>query len=455
MNNAHVVEFLYHTNWGDLPAPARQMAQTCVYDLLGVAAGSIVTDASLIIRDHAAAHFGPGHNATPARLLFDGRPCSPVGAALAGALSIDSLDGHDGYRPAKGHVGVAVLPAILAIADTQDTSINGQEFLNLIVLGYELASRMAVAQHSTTSDYHASGSWNGVACAALGARMLELDHNQAREAMGIAEYHGPRSQMMRCIDHPTMVKDSSGWGAMGGVSAAYLAQAGFTGAPALIVEDPQTDSIWQDLGSNWLICEQDIKPYPVCRWAHAAIAAVEALQQEHAINHQTIERIEIFTFHEGYRLNHPRPATSEQAQYSLPFPVAAMLAKGKVGAHEVTTGLNDPDILRLADRVEMIDTAKYNDQFPAHRLAHAAITLSDGTRFESRTTPAIGSPETPLSDDQLEAKFHDLADPVLGPDHAAAVQQCVEALAGNDPVSSLLDTILIAPGSFKRASSAA
>ncbi|MDP6271579.1 MAG: MmgE/PrpD family protein [Alphaproteobacteria bacterium] len=397
MQNAQVLDFLYDTNWSDLPVDIQRLAQTCVFDLLGVAAGSLATAASRMIRDHAVAHFAPGHDAPASRLLFDGRPASPVGAALAGALSIDSLDGHDGYRPAKGHVGVAVLPAILAIADSEKTALDGRSFLNLIVLGYELASRMAVAQHSTTSDYHASGSWNGVACAALAARLLELDQGRAREAMGIAEYHGPRSQMMRCIAHPTMVKDSSGWGAMTGVSAAYLAQAGFSGAPSLIVEAADSQFAWRDLGSRWLIAEQDFKPYPVCRWAHAAIAAVEGLQQRHAIKPETIERIEIFTFHQGCCLNHPRPSTTEQAQYSLPFPVAAMLAKGKVGALEVTSGLDDPDILRLADRVEMIDSAEYNACFPAQRLARATITLSDGARYESDTTPAIGSPETPLS----------------------------------------------------------
>jgi 2-methylcitrate dehydratase PrpD len=64
--------------------------------------------------------------------------------------------------------------------------------------------------------------------------------------MGIAEYHGPRSQMMRCMDHPTMVKDGSGWGAMCGVSAARMAKAGFTGAPALTL---QTE-YWQNLGAG-------------------------------------------------------------------------------------------------------------------------------------------------------------------------------------------------------------
>jgi 2-methylcitrate dehydratase PrpD len=137
MQNAQVLDFLYDTNWSDLPADIQRLAQTCVFDLLGVAAGSLATAASRMIRDHAVAHFAAGHDTPASRLLLDGRPASPVGAALAGALSIDSLDGHDGYRPAKGHVGVAVLPAILAIADSEKTALDGRSFLNLIVLGYE------------------------------------------------------------------------------------------------------------------------------------------------------------------------------------------------------------------------------------------------------------------------------------------------------------------------------
>ncbi len=421
------------------------MAENCVFDLLGVAAGALATDATRIIGDHAVRHFGAGSGGPVARLLFDGRSASPVGAALAGAMSIDSLDGHDGYPPAKGHIGVAVLPAILAAADTMPSALDGRAFLNLVVLGYELAARMAAAQHATTTDYHASGSWNGVACAAIVARMLGLDRSQTREAMGIAEYHGPRSQMMRCIDHPTMVKDSSGWGAMAGVSSAYLARSGFTGAPAVIVESTEVESFWQDLGSRWRITEQYFKPYPVCRWAHGQIAAVQSLQQTHDIKHETIEHIEIITFYEACCLNHPRPSNTEQAQYSLPFPVAALLVKGKVGAEEVTTGLSDPDVLRLADRVDMTEATLQDPRYPGQRISKAIITLADGSRYESDNTPPIGSPEIPLTGEELEAKFHDLADPFLGAAHATTVKGSVAALANGVSIQQFLDAVLTAP----------
>jgi len=169
--------------------------------------------------------------------LFDGRTCSASGAALANGMTIDSVDAHDGYRPSKGHAGCGVLPGILALYDQyQSPDSPLSDILISTVLGYEIACRAGVALHASVPDYHTSGAWAAVAIAGVGSRIMGLSAQHTREAVGIAEYHGPRSQMMRCIDHPTMLKDGSGWGAMAGVSAVLLAKNGFTGAPAITIE---------------------------------------------------------------------------------------------------------------------------------------------------------------------------------------------------------------------------
>jgi len=446
MSGARFLDFLNDTQWDDLPEPVRQMSVVCLRDLLGVAAGALQTDCSRIIRDHAVTHMASGNHGPSSRLLFDGREASPTGTAMAGAMSIDSLDAHDGYRPNKGHVGAWALPAILAMVDAEKNSARGgRDFLTLLAVGYELGSRLGVAQHATVPDYHASGSWGAVGSAALASRILGLNAGQTREAMGIAEYHSPRSQMMRCIDHPTMVKDSSGWGAMTGVSSTYLAQSGFTGAPALIVDSPECHGYWDDLGETWLILEQYFKPYPVCRWAQAAMVAAQTLRVAHDIAPDNIDRIEIATFHEGVRLNHPNPATTEQAQYSLPFPVAALLVNGKCGAEEVTSGLNDPGILALANRVHMVEDDECNRRFPAERLARATITLSDGRRFESEAVQADGDPETPLSPEEFQTKFDELAVPTLGRSGADDVWRLAGSLADDQPLQLFLSTVLSSP----------
>lgn len=188
-------------------------------DLIGVAAVGSTTRLSEIIRNYSTQHcLGPDKSG---RLLFSNGTCSPAGATLANGMTIDSVDAHDGHKLTKGHVGCGVLPALLAFFQAENVC-NDKEFLTSLVAGYEMGLRAGIALHRTTTDYHTSGAWVAISCAAIGARLMGLSEAKTREAIGIAEYHGPRSQMMRVIDHPTMLKDGSGWGAMSEVSVAGL-----------------------------------------------------------------------------------------------------------------------------------------------------------------------------------------------------------------------------------------
>jgi len=279
-------DFIHQLRWADIPLISQNMARRCLLDLLGVAASGTQTQLSKIICQHAVEEFG----GDKARLLFDGRTCSATGAALANGMSIDSVDAHDGYKPVKGHAGCGVLAALLALVNENTSEA---ELLTCIVIGYELACRAGEALHRSVSDYHTSGAWVALAAAALGARTLRLSEVQTAHALGIAEYHGPRSQMMRCIDHPTMVKDGSGWGAMAGVSAALMAKNGFTGAPAVTMTALAQQELWSDLGSVWLIDSQYFKPFPVCRWAQSAVIAAQSLQQQNNFDASDIEILSI------------------------------------------------------------------------------------------------------------------------------------------------------------------
>ena len=100
--------FVLDGGYGDVPEAVLHRARLQLLDLIGVAASSIQTPLSRIIRDHAVAMFGAGNR--PARIMFDGRGASPAGAAMAGGMSIDAVDAHDGFAPTKGHIGVTVLP---------------------------------------------------------------------------------------------------------------------------------------------------------------------------------------------------------------------------------------------------------------------------------------------------------------------------------------------------------
>jgi len=443
--SARTLSFIHELRYADLPEAVRAQAQRCLLDLIGVAAAGAHTALSRIINDHAARHYGPATGRQGVRLMFDGRRVSPLGAALAGASTIDSFDAHDGHVLTKGHMGVAVLPALLALVEDGFTA-DGAEILTGIVLGYEIATRAGIALHATASDYHTSGAWNALACAALGARLMGLDSDRSREALGIAEYHGPRSQMMRCIDHPTMVKDGSGWGALAGLSAAYLAADGFTGAPALTVDTPEVADIWADLGGRWRIMEQYFKPYPVCRWAQPAVEAAVSLQRKLGITGGMIDTIEVVTFHEAARLAARTPETTEQAQYSLPFPVAAALVRGTVGAAEISgAGLGNPEILKLSRSMILSESEAYNARFPAERWAHVVFRLTDGTSVSSEPAIARGNPENPLDDRELTAKYRALTVPVIGARRSALIEAGVAGLASDEAALDDLLPDLFAP----------
>lgn len=439
-----VVSFIHEFTFDTAPRPVVSQVERCLLDLVGVAAAGIGTRLSATIRDHVFEHFRPGRKR--ARLIFDGRAVSPVGAALAGGMTIDSVDAHDGHKLTKGHVGVAVLPALLAVFDAERLC-DGQEFLAAFVVGYEVATRAGIALHATAGDYHTSGAWNAIACAAIGTRLMGLDREHTRHALGIAEYHGPRSPMMRCIDHPSMVKDGSGWGAMAGVSAAYLAADGFTGAPALTVEAAELRDVWADLGSRWRILEQYFKAYPICRWGQPAVEAVLSVVREHALDAEAIDGIEISTFHEATRLAARAPANTEQAQYSLPFPVASSVVFGTVGANEISEpALADPRVLRLSEGMILSESEAFNRRFPAERWASATLTLRDGRMIRSAPMTARGDPEDPLPDADLVAKYYSLAGPALGVDRSTLIEASVTALvAGRIPPAAFLDAICAPP----------
>ena len=161
------IDFIHKLTFDKLPAKVVGQAKLCLIDLIGAAAAGSETAMSRIICDHARESFRGGPDAV--RMLLDGRRVSAAGAAMAGGITIDAFDSHDGHVLTKGHAGVAILPTLLALADPA-ARVSGREFLTSLVLGYEIAIRAGIATHRTCADYHTSGSWNALGAAAVMAR---------------------------------------------------------------------------------------------------------------------------------------------------------------------------------------------------------------------------------------------------------------------------------------------
>ncbi len=436
------IDFIHNMSWEQLPEAVQNQARRCLLDTLGAAIAGRRTELSGIIHDFAAMTF-PGGDSP---LWGDGRLATPPGAALANGMTVDALDIHDGFSLTKGHAGVAVIPAAVATLPlNQAGKVSGKEFLTTLVIGYEIALRAGVALHATACDYHTSGAWNALGCAAITARRMGSTPEVTRHALGIAEYHGPRSQMMRVIDHPSMLKDGSGWGAMAGVSAGLLAHNGFTGAPAETLEGTEVQGIWEDLGTNWLILQLYFKPHAICRWAQPAVEAALTLKREMSVDPENIRRLRVITFHEAARLRCRQPDTTEQAQYSLPFPVAAAIVYGRLGPEELSgVGLKNHAVLGLAGKIELEEDQIYNERFPAQRFARVQIETTQGETFTSPETQPGWEAGSPPTDLELREKFQWLVQGHLPGPRVSELESMIWNMERQPDATRLVD-LLAAP----------
>jgi 2-methylcitrate dehydratase PrpD len=410
-------------------------------DTLGVAAGAVSMEAGVIARNHAVRFHAASRAEDTATVLFDGRRASLSGAAFAAASQIDNLDAHDGYNPTKGHIGCAVVPALCAYGE-HHPDLPARDALAALAMSYEVAARAAIALHGTVSDYHTSGAWNALGVAALGCRLQGLNADVLRHALGIAEYHGPRSQMMREIATPTMLHDGSGMGALVGMMAVAMAEDGFKGAPAITVEAEDVARYWADLGDDWTIEKNYIKPYPICRWAHAAIDGLQQVVREHGLVADDIAAIEVATFAQSAALFPAMPSTSSQAQYSLAFAMSAWLVNGHLGPDQITgAGLSDPAVADVVAKITVREDPRISAMYPAHRCSQLVVTLTDGRVIETGDVHARGGPEAPMAMDEVEAKFHVMAAALPDERRAAIWAMRARLLEPDARFSELLDLI--------------
>ncbi len=427
------------------PQKSRRMAALLLLDTLGVCAAAQPMQPARIARQTALRIYNTHEERDSAPLLFDGRKSSRAGAAFAAATQIDNLDAHDGYNPTRGHIGVAVVPALFVMGHDRP-DLSGAEALAALIVGYEIAGRAGLALHDSACDYHTSGAWNALGVAALAARLDGAGNQALRHAWGIAEYHGPRSQMMREIANPSMLHDGSGMGALVGLSALIMARMGFTGAPALTIESDAAAPHWADLGAFWQIDHQYIKPYPICRWAHGAIDAVRALRVAHDFTADDIAGIEIRSFHNAVRLFSQMPETTSQAQYSMAFAVAVMATYGQIALEHISgDGLADPLVAALVARTRAIEAPAHQARFPEGRWADVEITLHSGAVLSSGDTHARGGPEHPMDATEIEEKYFAYAAPVLGYDRAAQIRDATLALAEGGDFAALARLLVDAP----------
>ncbi len=409
-NNDIVIDFIREANWLQLPEAVQHQSKRALLDTLGAQIAGHQTPVADLMTSFAKQQF-PGNEST---ILVKGEKLSASGAALVNGFANNALDIDDGYREIKGHPGACILPVLLSVGETL-SDITGKEFLTALVVGYEVAIRAGLIRHSTYQTYHSSGSWGAIGGAAAAGKLLGLSPAELCHAMGAAEYHAPIAPMMKCIQTPSMGKDSIGWGCMVSVMSVFMAKKGFTGIDPIFEDSPKTE--WIDsLGHSFEILNLYFKPYAACRWAQPGVDGALKIMTENTIGRNEIKQIRVFTFKEATALSCEYPLDTEQAQYNFAFPIAAALLDGEVGPDQVLPPrLLDEDIRQMMDKISTIAQKRFQKNFPDKAESEVEITTHDGRQFSSGVMSARWDLHSTLPTDQeLEDKFLWLTIPVLG-----------------------------------------
>ena len=439
---AALAAFIGDTTWEGLPPEVREWALMCLMDNVASAiAGS--TARVTRIAESMVADLLPGDQAT---LLASGRHVSMLGAAFANGVAANAYDIDDCGLYTWGHPGAQVFPATLAMGEK--LGADGRTVLAASVVGYEVMFRTGRCWYDNDpSTYRGCGSWGSIGCASIGANMLQLSEAETVNALGIAEYQSPSLPLLNAVADPVMVKHGIGLGALNGLMSAELAARGFTGTPSLLVREDYHKWVG-DLGQHFILpYGMSWKEYSCCLWAHAPLLAVDRLRAAHQFDVTDIRRILIETYPAALQLQVVHPRNTEEAQFSIAWPVAALLVDGEVATEQVADSrVTDQAINALADKIEFVASEEYERLYEGSDLgrpdsqdaAHVTIELADGRTLDSGLVEHLVYQKEAADWDRprMERKFRWLLRRLFG---AEALDELVDAVWSFEQVTDVRD----------------
>ena len=362
----------------------------------------------------------------------------PNMAATANGFLANALDADDGHRMSRVHNGGILFPALFAAAQPQSSS--GRDVICAAVIGYEIGLRAGMALNNSGRIYYGSAHGGAYSAAAAVGYLMGLKPVDIINALGIVEIQAPSCQLMGWVQARKipMIKEGMGWAAATGYTAALMAGHGVTGTLTLYDTFPLEAHV-DDLGSEYQILKTYFKPFASCRWAQGPIENLIKILQSHQLNPDEIAKIQVRTPDKAANLDSVYPQTPEDAQYSIPFTLGAVLAYGKVGPAEMSIHrLKDPKILKSAEKVEVVADPVMQALYPRHVATAVAVTTREGKTYKAENRKITGDWDQPMTDQELVNKFYQYARPVLGSAHTDKLCDQIMTLEHVVDVNALL-----------------
>lgn len=431
--------------WDDLPQEVRVHLRRLALDALGCCLYGAHLPWTLKLRRQLVAQGGTGES----RILGTELRVPAPAAALVNASAGHGFEMDDIHRDAIIHGGSLVFPATLALAEAQ-ANVGGRDFLCAVAAGYEVGLRVGAAagQGLLMAGFHPQGTSGAFAAAAAAARVLGLDPKATRHALGIA---GSLGAGLMAAQEGAMVKRlHAGHAARAGVEAGRLARSGFTGIEDVIEAryggflsahspSPRTERLVCGLGERFEILQVGIKPFATVTSIHTCLEGLSGIMAQHGLGYEDIARIRAGISRSTYvHCAWPyRGQSISAAQMNLYFGLALMAIYGDAGASQFTEArVKDPDILGFIQRIEAhVDDAIDSGGAAARHAGRVVVETTRGDRYEHFVAERLGSPERPLSDEQIREKFRTNAAALMSDAAVTRLEKLIDELEDLQDVS--------------------
>ena len=434
-----MAQFALGLQYEDIPADAVHEAKRFLLDSVGCALAAVPNE------DMQAAHrYIVALGGTPeATIIGSGHRTNIANGALMNALLVRALDYNDIYWEQDPSHPSDVIPAALAAGEVAHR--DGREIIVGILIAYELEMRWCLAATPGVREvgwHHAT--LTQFVSPFVAARMLGLSEDQTVAAAGISgSSHFTLGGVV--AGHLTNMKNTADpMATEAGVRAALLAREGYTG-PVEVIEGKEglievlsnvawsTDTLLDGLRNKFLITTCSYKAFPTEALTHQPITAVLNICRANGITAEDVAEVHVRTTTRGADiLSDPskyQPTTKETADHSLPYCIAAAVADGNVLPSSFEEEkLRDPRIWATLPKIKVVADSEIDALFPAVKRAIVRITTTGGEVYEEQVDHAKGSPENPMSDDDIVAKFRANAAAVLTPEKQRRLIEATWAL---------------------------
>jgi 2-methylcitrate dehydratase PrpD len=419
-----LARYIVNARYEDLPANVRKEGTRTLLNWMGVAVGGSHHETV----DRAVAALAPFSGPAQASLLGRRERFDIMNAAFLNGVSSHIFDFDDTHLKTIIHPAGPVTSAILALCEYHPVS--GKDFLNALVLGIETECRIGNAVYPNHYDtgWHITGTAGVFGAAAAAGKLLGLSEQQMVWALGLAA-----SQPVGLRESFGSMNKSfnPGRAASNGLFAALLASKNYTSSEGMIEAKrgwANTISTKQDyrqitegLGQRYEAALNTYKPFACGIVIHPAIDAAIQLRNENKLTADQVARVDLKVHPLVLELTGKKtPQIGLEGKFSVYHSVAVAIIEGAAGEKQYSDrAVRDPQVIALRDRVNAVVDASVKPE-----QVDMTITLKDGRTLHKRIEHAIGSVEVPMTDQQLEAKFTDLAEAVLP---AAQVRKLIEA----------------------------